>query len=162
MRACYVLMAWAGACGGGGGTMTPDAGGGSTVTPPAPPEAVQPPSLTPCPAGWREVAPETPDGVATCDPWPETGAADCVVGQAHFPGEPGCASVGAPCPAGDWPEGLPAGGAVRYVQAGATPGGDGTLGAPYATIGEALVAPPSGLIVAIAKGEYDENLALIG
>ena len=52
-----------------------------------------------CPEGWRTVVGE--DGVSTCEPWPVSGRATCAEPwEAHFPGEPGCRAVGAPCPEG--------------------------------------------------------------
>lgn len=122
----------------------------------APP--VAPPSL-PCPGGWRALP--TADRSATyCDPWPVTGAIDCGAGEAHFPGEPGCAPVGRPCPAGDDPVGLPPGATVVHVRAGAGPGGDGSAAAPYRTVAEGIAAAPDGAIVAIARGVYDEAVRL--
>ena len=118
-------------------------------------DGVPPIMLTPCPSGWRELPPAAAGDVATCDPYPASGAADCAPGQAHFPGEPACSPIGSACPTGDWPEGLPTT-AVRYVRAGAPVGGDGSLGAPYARIADALRAAPVGTTVALAKGRYDE------
>jgi hypothetical protein len=57
--------------------------------PPAPPDPPVPPVLTPCPEGWVEAPPEEPDGVATCDPWPD--------------GDPAALPVLTPCPDG-WRE----------------------------------------------------------
>jgi len=115
------------------------------------------PVLTPCPDGWREV---TDSDVVTCDPFPEGGpATTCGAGEAHFPGEPGCASVGSPCPAGDFAEGLPATNVV-YVRAGAT-GGDGSLAAPYGALSEvSWVSLTAGTTVALAKGTYEGTLPL--
>src|SRR5687768_13623026 len=81
-----------------------DAGVGADTAaadaPPAGPDAgpileeVMPPALPvlgPCPAGWRTIEGE----IATCDPWPATGRAECAAPhEAHFPGAPGCAPVG--------------------------------------------------------------------
>lgn len=108
-----------------------------------------------CAPGWRpiEVA-----GVTACDPWPETGPASCAADEAHFPGEPGCVRVGTECPAGPFPEGLPADQPIVYVLAGAPSGaGTGTLDNPYATITEALSVAPASAIIAIGKGTYDER-----
>ena len=119
---------------------------------------VEPPLLTPCPAGWHTVT--TGTDPATCEPWPETGRAACPAGQAHFPGAPACAVVGDACPAGDFPERLPPGAAVLYVRPGAT-GGDGSLALPFGTIRLAIGAASPGTVIALAKGTYDEivNLA---
>jgi hypothetical protein len=153
------------ACGGGGAPA--DAGGdGGLATPPAPPgipwlddggPPIAPPALAPCPAGWREVRSEA--GVVTCDPYPEGGPVTCNDGEAHFPGEPACAPVGSPCPAGDFADGLPAAGKVHYVLAGAS-GGDGSRAAPFGRIAEALATAGPGTIIAIGKGRYDEVVAL--
>src|SRR5688572_8766407 len=110
--ACGITILLA-AC--GAGAETPDAGAPDAGFPVVPPEAPVAFSLTPCAAGWREL----PDG--TCDPWPAGGAATCPAGEAHFPGEPGCAPVGAACPAGAWSDLLPVGAPIRYVDPAATP-----------------------------------------
>jgi len=109
-----------------------------------------------CPSGWREVPDPEIDGLATCDPFPESGPADCAADEAHFPGEPGCARVGPACPAGDFADDLPAGASVIYVRAGAAAGGDGTLASPFARIGDALAQASDGDVVAVGKGTYDE------
>ena len=148
----------------------PDAGividAAFVVAPPAPPEIpwldldtfeesldVAAPAITPCPDGWREVSGE-------CDPWPESGPADCPFGQAHFPGEPGCRSVGSACPPGDFALGLPDDGTVLFVLETAAAGGDGTRAAPYRTINDALAAATAGQTIAIGKGTYGELVVL--
>src|SRR5687767_7702175 len=131
-RAILAIVMGLSACG-GGSAASPDAGLPDaeimiTIAAPAPPV------FTPCPAGWREV--EGGD-VTVCDPWPATGrVSTCAADEAHFPGEPGCARIGTACPAGDWPEGLPAGASILHVRPGAPAGGDGSQAAPYATIAE--------------------------
>lgn len=156
MIACSFALACSSPSGGDADAGPPDAArgvdGAFGVAPPEPPA---PPQLAPCPAGWRL------DG-DVCDPWPAGGHATCAADEAHFPGEPGCARIGAACPAGDWPEGLPAGATVVYVRAGAGPGGAGTTASPYGTVGEALAAAPAGAVVAIARGTYDEVVVLGG
>ncbi len=155
----------------GGGPDGPDAGdsgadvgdAGAFVTPPdipwldagLPPIAL--PVLTPCPEGWHEVLPDTERGAVTCHPY-EGAPEACPDGAAHFFGESGCTPVGAPCPAGDFPEGLPTGVEVLYVLASATPGGDGSEGSPLSTITDAINAASSGTVIAIGKGTYDEDL----
>ncbi len=131
-----------------------------SVTPPSIPfwteseDAVFPPfQQQPCRPGYRQIE----EGeISLCEPWPETGREDCPLGFVHRPGEPGCAPIGRPCPAGELPEELPADAVVLYVDDGAAAGGDGSLSAPYAQIGDALSAAPSLATVAIAKGSYDE------
>jgi hypothetical protein len=133
---------------------TPDASM-TTVAPAAPPV------LTPCPPGWREVmVPDIPGAV--CDPWPDGDPATCPDGEAHFPGEDGCATVGPPCPAGRFPEGLPADRTIRYVDGSVAPGGDGSMASPYDTLTDALRDSGAGDVVAVAKGTYDEDLFVRG
>lgn len=163
MRSIVVaVLLVAAAC--GSGAAVPDAGLADAapdafllaIDPPAPPA---PPLLTPCPLGWREVAPVVDGDVATCDPWPAGGAPDCAADEASFPGAADCARVGDPCPAGEWADGLPASG-VRYVRAGGAPGGDGTMAAPFGSIAEAAIGAPGGTVVALGKGTYDEVVAV--
>lgn len=127
----------------------------TTLLPPAPPA---PPELGPCSHGWRAVA--TPDGPRACEPWPEVGRQSCPEGQAHFPGTAGCGPVGAPCE-GDYLSPLPAG-PVRYVDPNAAPGGDGSLAAPFRTIGTALAGAPNGSVIALHQGSYREDVTLAG
>jgi len=142
-------------------SMTPDVDGGSSppfiVEPPLPPEASASPVLTPCPEGWREVA--DPTGVTTCDPWPESGVADCAIHEAHFPGEPGCTTVGDACPAGDFAEGLPTDVPVIYVRPGEV-GGDGSLATPYGTLTEAIAASPRPSVIALSKGTHVDTASI--
>ncbi len=133
----------------------PDGRGALVIAAPAAPAAAELPRMTPCSAGWTERAEAVSGGSKTCDPWPSGAASTtCAAGEAHFPGEAGCARLGPECPAGDFPEGLPATG-VRYVRAGAV-GGTGSSAAPFGTIAAALSGAPAGTVVAIAKGTYDE------
>ena len=117
------------------------------------------PVLTPCPAGWREISPEDPGGVATCDPYPASGALDCAIGEAHFPGGASCEPVGSRCPAGDFADGLADDGSVIFVRAGAT-GGDGTRAAPFGLVSDAMAAAVPGTTIALAKGRYVENVRI--
>ncbi len=138
-----------GTVGGDGGVdATVDAGGdgGVTIAPPAAPV------LTPCPAGFVEVG-DPP----RCDPFGGAPRQRCEAHEAHFPSEAGCTPIGGACPTGAWAEDLPATD-VRFVQAGAAAGGDGSMGAPFATLTEALAGAPSGTVVAVAKGTYDETI----
>ena len=129
----------------------PDAGGPSPVA-----EAMLP-VLTPCPEGWLEEAPTTPDDVATCAPWAEDDSPDCPVGLARRPGEPACVRVGADCPAGGFPDGLPVD--AVFVRAGEV-GGDGTRAAPFGAVADGIARAPTGGVVAIAPGTYDEDVAI--
>lgn len=122
----------------------PDAGPSSTVALPAPA------SHGPCPEGWRPVEVE---GLALCDPWPESGIAACAgVDEAHFPGGAGCERVGAACGADGFADGLPATG-VRFVRAGAV-GGDGSRASPFGRVADALAGAASGTIVALSIGTH--------
>jgi len=152
-----VVVLGAAGCTGSDGVATPttDAGSDASSThdvaeaaPPAPPE------LRPCPVGWREVAGDPP----TCDPWPAAGRSACAEHESHFPGEPGCASIGRACPVGDFGD-PPTDRAVLYVRPGPGPG-DGTASSPFATIAQALAAASPGTVVLLARGRYDEHLAL--
>jgi hypothetical protein len=160
-----VLLQAVTGCGGGAPTDAgPDAGradAGAVAAPDIPwlDDGVPPiaaPVLTPCPAGWREVP---TDGITTCDPYPADGPAPCPAGQAHFPGEPGCAPIGRACPAGDFAEGLPDDGTVRFVLAGAS-GGDGSRAAPFGRIADALAVATAGTTVALGRGRYPEVVTL--
>jgi len=125
------------------------------------PDTPAPPVLTPCPAGWLEVAPTEDDPVATCEPWPETGPGDCADGEARFVGQEGCAPIGGACPSGEWAEDLPTTGRILYVRAGAPAGvGDGTRDAPFGTIAEAMAGASPSTVVALGKGIYDEAVEL--
>lgn len=139
--------------GGGDGGGVRDAG--APIEPPdapAPPTPPEPPRFAPCPDGWTEA---TERGVTICRAFAAAPPA-CAEGEIARPGAPGCAPLGAACPA----DGLPPdpGGDVRWVRAGAS--GDGSRGAPFGTIAEALVDPGSSTTVAIGVGTYDEPLDL--
>jgi hypothetical protein len=115
-----------------------------------------PPVLTPCPPGWREVEPLGPNEPATCDAWPEAGPQTCPDGEAHFVGEPGCAPIGEPCGDGEWATNLPVDRPVVYVRAAADPGGRGTVEEPFDSIEDAIDSAPAGAVIALGKGSYDE------
>ncbi|RLB53430.1 MAG: hypothetical protein DRJ42_12055 [Deltaproteobacteria bacterium] len=121
-------------------------------------DGVPPVALTPCPTGWREV---TGGDVVECDPYPEGGAETCGVGEAHFPGEAGCRTIGDACPAGDFATDLPADARVVYVNAAAAAGGDGTLASPYAGLSQVSWSSlAAGTTVALARGTYEGTLPL--
>lgn len=126
---------------------------GGQPTPPAPPAEAALPVLTPCPPGWSERAPSREGAPAACEPWPIDATPACAPSQAWFPGASGCEHVGAACPIGEWPEGLPAGTPVRYVRSGAA-GGDGSIDAPFGTIDEALAGAAPGTTIALARGDH--------
>lgn len=143
-------------CDGGTGlppeARTPDAGAPSTIAAPLP---LEPPRLEPCPAGWRVIS--GADGTQTCEPWPDAiHDSACAQAEAHFPGTPGCASVGTDCPADGWPADLPADRPLVYVDDDAAPGGDGSSRAsPLSSIDAATSIAPVDAIVAVATGTYD-------
>ncbi len=107
--------------------------------------------MAPCPDGWQELT-DPVDGVVLCEPWPAGGRQDCPVGEAHFPGTEGCAPLGAPCPAGDWPEDLSSGVRVLYVRPGAS--GTGTMASPFGSVDAAYAAAFPGDVIALAKGTH--------
>jgi len=111
-----------------------------------------------CPDGFRAERSDT--GVATCDPWPETGRAACSGVETHFPGEPGCTRVGTACPAGEWPEGLPTDRPIVYVRAGAGKTGTGSQVSPYTSLGYAVSVAAPESIIAVARGTYDGRVDL--
>ncbi len=116
-----------------------------------PPAEAALPVLTPCAAGWREVAGD--DGVTVCEPWPEGGRQECAGAQIHLPGAAGCATLGSECPSGRFAEGLPAG--ALHVDPAAAPGGDGSAAAPLSTIADALSAlGAAGGTIALSKGVH--------
>lgn len=156
------------ACGGEGGPATlqdaaADAADGDAQVPVgvADPEPPAPPSFTPCPSGWREVADPELDGLALCEPYPEGGPRDCPLGEVHWPGTPGCAPVGTPCPAGPFADDLPDDATVWFILPGAPAGADGTREHPYDDIGDALRRAHEGDVIALAKGTYHEAVELL-
>ncbi|MCK6548181.1 hypothetical protein L6R52_20190 [Myxococcota bacterium] len=129
-------------------------------TEPAPPALPTLPVLTPCPAGWLEVAPSDDVPVATCEP--PVPQDTCPTGQYQPVGATACQPVGSACAADGWPASIPAGRPVLFVRAGASTGGNGTRGAPLASISAALarVTPGDGTIIAVSAGDYLEALDL--
>lgn len=141
------------ACSDGRGMVT-DAGadGGTPDGGPTGIAAPAPPSFLPCPEGWREV--ELPSGVSVCEPWPEGGPVGCGDGEAHFLGTAGCATVGPPCPAGDFADDLPADRTIIYVAGTAGVGGDGTRERPFHNLHDAFAAASGGEVFALGKGTH--------
>lgn len=124
---------------------------GGTVEP-ATPRAPALPMLG-CPAGW---VPSVDEGVTTCDPWADD-ATDCPRAEARFPGDAECAPIGAACPAGSFPDDVPAG--ARFVLPGATDG-DGSRERPFGRIADALAGAGAGTTIVLARGTYDETVRL--
>ena len=129
------------------GGAVPDAGIATDIPEP------MPPLLTPCPDGWREVTLAGTELVA-CDPWPESGAVECGDGEAHFPGEPGCATVGPACPAGDFIETLPDGRVGIFVAGTPGTGGSGTRDDPFHDLGDAFAAATGTEVFVLGKGTH--------
>ncbi len=127
------------------GSQVPDG-----IAPPAAPALPMLAESPTCPAGFQL----TTTVPAFCEPWPlgEGGCAD--VKSIRLPGEASCRPV-APCPAGDFADGLPAEGVV-YVRSGSS--GDGSRAAPFGTIPEAFAVMTSPGVVAIGPGVYGEFL----
>jgi hypothetical protein len=116
-----------------------------------------PPQLGACPWRRRALA-GTVSPVRTttvCDPEPERGPLTCP-GALALPGADRCAAVGRPC-AGRWPD---APDDAIFVDAAAAAPGDGTRGAPFSTLAQALSAARSGATIALGPGEYAVGAAL--
>lgn len=163
------------------GVTSPDAGQGSDAAASGS-TTVAPPALTPCPEGWAvrpgeglgfaecEPWPDSSPvawvcppgwrrvvrgGVETCDPFPEGGAQDCGIYEAHYPGQAECRVVGTECPAGDFPEGLPPDANVVFVQSGFQDGDGANAASPLGSLYDVdFGSLPSGTIVALAKGTH--------
>lgn len=161
---CFVTIA----CGGGGGgddsialdagplDAAADAPAAIEPTLPAPPAAAARPVLTPCPAGWREVADTQWLDVVVCDPWPEGGPERCEGATAQFPGDPGCAPIGTACPADGWPAEIPEGTRTYWVDPAASAGGDGSgRASPYAAIADAVDVARDGDVIVLAIGRHE-------
>jgi len=112
--------------------------------------------LRPCPEGWRE---EVAGVDVLCEPWPESGRADCPLGEAHFPGTPGCEPLGTACPSGAFGEDAADGDIFVDPSAGA--GGDGGRARPYATIAEALVTATAGNVVSLSRGAHPVSAVIV-
>lgn len=101
-----------------------------------------------CPAEW------TSDGQVCVPPEADPLPAGCGSGYSPVFGSARCEPLGDTCPVGqDRFSPLTPPDAV-YVDAGAAMGGDGTLGAPFRTIQEALVVAPEGSTISLARGVY--------
>ncbi|NOY93472.1 MAG: hypothetical protein GXP55_19995 [Deltaproteobacteria bacterium] len=101
---------------------------------------------------------------ARCSPWiPNAsgivGPPSCPEGELSFPGESGCAPLGAACPeAGTWPSDVPVG--ALHVLSGAPPGGSGAADRPFSTLAEALAVARDGDTLIVGEGLYMESIAL--
>ncbi|MBX3268649.1 MAG: hypothetical protein KF729_00215 [Sandaracinaceae bacterium] len=88
-----------------------------------------------------------------CEPDPDE-TPPCEGGAHRPPGAASCRTPGTDCPEGDWPAPIDDGRATLHVRAGAS-GGDGSAGAPFGTLAEALAAAPDGARVVLARGAHD-------
>lgn len=112
-------------------------------------------SATPwtCPTGWRSLS----DG--TCDPAIPT---DCPAGSSPLPGGRCTSTAMRDCPSGEFADVSAEAGAARvvHVRAGVTAGGDGSVGAPFATITDGVRAAGDGGWVLLAAGTYPEAVVI--
>lgn len=118
------------------------------------PRGVQPaarPAIAPCAEGSVETT--TPEGLVRCE---SPAVTECGDGEAWHEGR--CITIGSACPGGDgFPSDLPATGVI-YVRRGTS--GDGTRASPYGTIARGMMDARSGSIIAVATGEYDEQVVM--
>jgi hypothetical protein len=134
----------------------------STLNPPVPIEALRPFSLG-CPTvQWPEGqwVPGGEDNVfmPLCAPPPETVSVACPLGQHQPAGETACIPVGGACPAGDFTE-KALSPPVIYVKLGSN-GNGSTPASPLGSLQQAVDEAPPGSTVAVAKGDYPDNLIL--
>jgi len=151
LGAALALGCLAAGCGDDVGPVT-DAGTDAADTGPLV-SAPAAPVLTPCATDWVETMAD--DGFVQCEPWATAPPEACAEDEGIFPGEEGCVRVGTACPTGEYAEDLPGDVRIYYVNASVVPGGDGSIGAPFARVGDALARAFAGSIVAIGKGTYD-------
>ncbi len=119
------------------------------VVAPQPPAEPALPRFTPCPSGWVERG----SNPILCEPWVDDVPPSCTGDEAAFVGEAECHRVGTACTADDWAD-MPAGRTVLYVKEGAVAGGDGSRGAPFSTLKEAIAVVSAESIVALSKGTH--------
>ncbi len=140
-------------------SVAPAADAGDRDASSAPSFAPNPPVLTPCPPGWREVA--SGDRPTTCEPWPAGYDETCADDEAHVPGAMGCERLGSPCAADGWPVDLPTDRPIVYVDPAAAAGGDGsTRERAYASLALARAPPRAVLALAVGAHEIAGTLAL--
>lgn len=92
-------------------------------------------------------------GVEVCEPWPETGRAECGPFEAHFAGTPGCELV-APCPPGDFPDDLPIDREAIFIAGTPGSGGYGTRAQPFHDLADAFRAASGTEIFVLGKGTH--------
>ena len=108
-----------------------------------------------CPEGWT--AASSAHGHDVCEPWAGGVRPTCGDHQIAVPGESACVDLGSACPSGTWPTDLPSTGVIR-VDTEASEGGDGSLEAPFRTLGAAMSAAGAGDTIVVARGRYDEGV----
>jgi hypothetical protein len=84
----------------------------------------------------------------------------CLPGQMAVPGDTRCREV-APCGADPWGD-IPVEASTQYVDAAYIGASSGNATEPWTSIAEAIAAAPAGGIVAIAAGDYAEDVMLSG
>jgi hypothetical protein len=129
-----------------------DPDGGPRTCDPWP--GTSPVRMRPCPDGWHE---REKDGVEYCDPYPAGGRQECGPTEAHFPGTPGCAPIGTPCPTpGQFDPDLPSGRTIVYVAPGALNGTGTSSSTPYGALDEVpWTSLAAGTIVALSTGTFE-------
>ncbi len=113
------------------------------------------PLLTPCRAGHSLVL---AGGVDACAPFAGADTPSCEDGRAPFVDGNGCAPVGPACPIGDFSQALPRSRPVLYVRTGDQ--GDGSRENPFGRIADAIAHAVPGDVIALARGEYSEEIAM--
>lgn len=160
MRFGLVVLAL-GACAGPAGTgdASPPDGPSFAIAPPA---RVDPPDLTPCPPGWREVALRD---ATVCEPWGDDRAPSCAAEELAVLGRPAgeACEPAMPCGTEEWPDD-PTPTAI-YARPGALDG-DGTAARPFGTItAAASAARAAGSAVTeivLGEGEFVEAVRVGG
>lgn len=82
----------------------------------------------------------------------------CPPGTMALPGEDVCRDV-APCPDGTWGD-IPVDASTQFVDAGFVGASDGSMAAPWTTVGDAVAAAAPDAIVAIAEGTYAQDVTI--
>jgi hypothetical protein len=96
------------------------------------------------------------DGDVGCEPILPT--EPCPPGLMAVPGDDVCRSV-APCGQGQWGN-IPIDGNTVFVDQSFAGASDGSMGAPYTTVSEAVLVAPAGGLVAVAAGSYLEDVTI--
>ncbi|MFH2006556.1 MAG: right-handed parallel beta-helix repeat-containing protein [bacterium] len=113
----------------------------------------QPVGVTQCAAGFDS------DGAGGCTPVLPASPEPCPAGSVSLLGYTACQPLG-DCGTGTWGNIVDDGTTVYVDQSADATGADGSAGAPFTTIGEALAVVVAGGQVAIAAGDYQERLVL--